>query len=815
MIRTALILSLIWTSLGAAIAGPLNFFKNYFITGDYVVAGVGLSGKGIGSLATGNIVVNGVPPNAGIVSAFLYWQTVELRDGEGKNGKFRGFNIVGKPLGNRTSPCWSSGGAAGSPNGSHAVRVYRTDVLRYLPAAGGVRLANGSHSVSLPDSGGGNQSPVAGGVSLVIVYRDPSMPLKAVVLYDGAFTMDQSNDSFHLPLQGFYQASTANPAARLTHVVSDGQLNFSERLLFNGALIATNPFVAAQGESWDNPTFDVSALVPGDASSVNTTVDRSGLSSFDCLSWSAVVFSTTVQDTDRDALLDTWETNGLTEISDGTFVDLPAMGANPNIRDVFLEIDYMSAASHSHKPKQAALDMVSAAFLNAPVPIRLHFDLGQGGPYNAGGDIIPEVPTDQFTGYSGVVGWKTGFRALKDQYFRHNRKDIFRYVVFAHALGLPNIPPGNPAIPRTTSGIADLPGGDFLVTFGLWRSDVADDDQTGSVQQQAGTLMHELGHTLYLRHGGFENTPGCKPNYQSVMNYLFQIRGLTKASGETVVDYSRAALAGLNETALLESAGLGNTLYRARWYAPPGYLDRYLSSFGSRFATRHCDGSPLSPLDSQMVKVDSLAVGGFIDWNNDGIQSAVTAPLDVNFSGASEAVLTGSDDWLALDLRHVGARRNARGLSGDIASGDIASGDIASGDIASGDIASGDIASGDIASGDIASGVFDQLDIDFETFNSLVEAPTGLTAVASNKAITLNWTSPTAGQIRQFSIYRAVGVISPANLPALIGTVAGTPPAATFVDGTVKNNVTYTYFVTALNAAGVQSTSSNTVIIKK
>ena len=30
--------------------------------------------------------------------------------------------------------------------------------------------------------------------------------------------------------------------------------------------------------------------------------------------------------------------------------------------------------------------------------------------------------------------------------------------------------------------------------------------------------MHELGHTLNLRHGGFEDD-NCKPNYISVMNY--------------------------------------------------------------------------------------------------------------------------------------------------------------------------------------------------------------------------------------------------------------------------------------------------------
>ncbi|HSG02043.1 MAG TPA: hypothetical protein VLA20_12965, partial [Vicinamibacterales bacterium] len=37
---------------------PLNFFKNYFVTGDYLAAGVGLTGQGSGGVATGPIRLN-------------------------------------------------------------------------------------------------------------------------------------------------------------------------------------------------------------------------------------------------------------------------------------------------------------------------------------------------------------------------------------------------------------------------------------------------------------------------------------------------------------------------------------------------------------------------------------------------------------------------------------------------------------------------------------------------------------------------------------------------------------------------------------
>src|SRR5271169_4432272 len=69
---------------------PLNLFKNYFVTGDYVVGGVGLRGLGVGGWATGTISIPdtiqaratgvaspSVPPGAEVVAAFLYWQTIE------------------------------------------------------------------------------------------------------------------------------------------------------------------------------------------------------------------------------------------------------------------------------------------------------------------------------------------------------------------------------------------------------------------------------------------------------------------------------------------------------------------------------------------------------------------------------------------------------------------------------------------------------------------------------------------------------------------------------------------------------------------
>ena len=234
--------------------------------------------------------------------------------------------------------------------------------------------------------------------------------------------------------------------------------------------------------------------------------------------------------------------------------------------------------NHTHNPQLAALNWVGSTFKSHG--INVHFDVGgsntyqgQGSPYiipakyAQGGNVVQEStvlcassPCNFFpeSGQYSVLGWKTGFDSIKNgdsyfpcpiypvnpscvriglpQLFAQNRKDTFHYALFAHAIAATS--PLSTPLPASISGVADRPGGDFMVTLGLWRSDIAANDQVGSELQQAGTLMHELGHNLDLSHAGWNNTPNCMPDYPSVMNYLYQTRGLTDASGNEQIDYS-------------------------------------------------------------------------------------------------------------------------------------------------------------------------------------------------------------------------------------------------------------------------------------
>src|SRR5947208_6517239 len=94
----------------AQAADPLTFFKNYFITGDYVVGGVGLRGlggvgyvnsagavvPGIPGIAAREITISGVPSDADIVAAFLYWQVVS-KNSLGPDSGATGREIQGQP----------------------------------------------------------------------------------------------------------------------------------------------------------------------------------------------------------------------------------------------------------------------------------------------------------------------------------------------------------------------------------------------------------------------------------------------------------------------------------------------------------------------------------------------------------------------------------------------------------------------------------------------------------------------------------------------------------------------------------------------
>lgn len=281
----------------------------------------------------------------------------------------------------------------------------------------------------------------------------------------------------------------------------------------------------------------------------------------------------------------------------------------------------MEDQSHSHKLGANAIKIVVNAFADAPyrsptgsTGINLHIDQGPDSTLNfttntTWGDLSKAGPIAHVdalgTGTTSKYEWADFQNIKADRFIPTGRLPIFHYVVAAHQYGSTD-----------ASGISrGVSSNDFIISLGAYTNSV------GSVAEQAGTLMHELGHNLGLRHGGGDDI-NYKPNHLSVMNYSYQLRGLMFDGQEGVFDYSRRSLATLNERSLpAESVGLGAE-------AAPYGARRFCAGFG---------------------RLAVLAANGPIDWNCDGKVTGVGLFGDVNGDGA-RSQLQGFDDWANITL---------------------------------------------------------------------------------------------------------------------------------------------------------------------
>jgi hypothetical protein len=341
-----------------------------------------------------------------------------------------------------------------------------------------------------------------------------------------------------------------------------------------------------------------------------------------------------------DGLWDDWEMFGIDVDGDSMVeLDLPAMGANPMRKDIFVEIDFMGigfespTSLHSHRPNQAAIDAVVLAFANAPVTnpdsstgITLHLEVGNSIPHQNALNL------NCFDGGPGIGS----FDDVKDNpaNFGPNnpRRFAFHYALFTH----------QQVLTSTSSGCGEFPGNDFQVSLGGWPGNV------GTEQQQAGTLMHELGHNLNLGHGGGDGV-NYKPNYLSVMNYRFQTTGISPFAPSwrgplfARVDYSGDDLPPLNENDLDEGLGIqdrnDHTRYNCSGFAPKGNVK---VGIGTAPIDWSCDGDKID------VGVHQNVNGDCTDTNMNESCDPGEQPLFTE--------LMGFDDWdnLKFDFQNAG-----------------------------------------------------------------------------------------------------------------------------------------------------------------
>lgn len=283
-----------------------------------------------------------------------------------------------------------------------------------------------------------------------------------------------------------------------------------------------------------------------------TDTDGDGLA--DCIETGSHVFgdpsspgtSPSLADTDADGIKDGDETLGTLG-----GVNLPVLGCNPLQRNILIEYDWfddsLDCASHSHQPTQTTVDKVQTAFAAAPVTnadgstgIVMIQDRGQEGIFSGGNLVSSSDAAANIAG--GVSG--SAFSQYKQNNFAANRNGYFHYCLLPHRYNTSS----------TSSGQAEVQGDDLIVSLYC----------ANSAQNVANTIMHELGHNLGLRHGGSTDC-NYKPNYNSVMNYLYQFPGVDSTCdpiGDNVLDYSHGTRIAINENAIDENMGTcGNVAY--------------------------------------------------------------------------------------------------------------------------------------------------------------------------------------------------------------------------------------------------------------
>ncbi len=517
-----------------------------------------------------------------------------------------------------------------------------------------------------------------------------------------------------------------------------------------------------------------------------------------------------------------------------------------------INVHFDVGGSSTYQTKPASPYIIQAAYAQGGNPVQESSVLCEESNANPSCSFSPQSQE-----YS-VLGWKTGFEAIKDgdstfpsppgpstglpQLFALNRKDSFHYALFAHAIAAST--PLSGSAPGSISGVGDLPGGDFMVTLGLWRSDISAVDQVGTVLDEAGTLMHELGHNLDLHHGGWTDTPICMPNYPSVMNYLYQVAGLTDSLGVEHLDYSYGLNLPMSEDLLSSLIPMGIQQYKVRYFGPfNSNTNSPEVNTAGQASQVFCSGDlPPGSISNEGKYV--LLQGSAVstpDWSNGTILplgKLITSDLDINYDGIGGETFFDSPDWLSLNLQQVSARAGADGISADLGKGDLGKGDLGKGDLGKGDLGKGDL--GTAALGQDALG-----DQNFAAvvLSGSLGPPSGLAVAVTPPASTsstytggtgnvLNWTGNT-GVASQYNVYRCNASVSASCTPTLqtnTTSTSGNPPVVTpsYTDSVndyvhagstcpstaTCYNTAYNYYVTEVNAVGSlssESSASNTV----
>jgi outer membrane protein assembly factor BamB len=363
-------------------------------------------------------------------------------------------------------------------------------------------------------------------------------------------------------------------------------------------------------------------------------------------------------DADNDGLAVNWETPQVDPYTGTTMqagVDLNCDGvisdaggdliwheppAGGRVKDVYLTIAHMTQTPDEpqpHAPSQQAVNEVVSSFADAGIV--LHVDPNQAVVPHAPVVYMPSTGPDSCAAIPGAVSLYDSAYKGNPGVFDPRRPIGYHFMIFGH-----DSCSGEASNPKT-SGMAEIRGNDSIVSLGSFFYLTPPAVATEQLDREiAGTMMHELGHTMGLDHGGPSDVSSAdpnsasrvrkKPNYISVMNPLYQLNGIQRSAQPGQIappdplkprrfDFSHQELLPIDETFLDEFTGPGVPI----------------EPFGRDILRHYC------PAGGGSIPGPVL---GPIDWNCDKLQQSGTV-ADVNADG-NLSELTGPGDWDGLSL---------------------------------------------------------------------------------------------------------------------------------------------------------------------
>jgi len=219
----------------------ISFYYADTLHGNYVTGDSGLY-----NVSSGTLTISGIPGGAAISKAFLIWTC--LLSATNPAMTFNGTPLTGTLIGTAPTPCRAGDGTAW---------CYIADVTSYV-------TGNGSYPVS--------GFPVrTEGASLIVIYELATEPLRNIVFYTGAYTIEGGLYYRYNWTMSNFLADNPVGYAKITYFFYDGQdIPYGsdcgwEYLYYDTYVDSAKQLIAGwDGAFWDDTSFNMTAYtIPG------------------------------------------------------------------------------------------------------------------------------------------------------------------------------------------------------------------------------------------------------------------------------------------------------------------------------------------------------------------------------------------------------------------------------------------------------------------------------------------------------------------------------------------------------------------------